>query len=340
MPVKKRVTMKQVAARAGVSLATVSYVLNGRSGEVGLDPVTDAKVRSVAARLGYRLPETAGHGRRQVGVLFPHVRGNYRSQLLTTIQQTLRAHGYQAVLSLCDNQAETELHNLREFVRRRVSGMLVFPYDPAALATLGNAWWRTAPPAVFLDHAPTGITPAECVGVDQRQVGREGADVLWREGCRRFILVIDDDTDPEKLAARRQGFQARLREQGQPPARELVWRDYNRVLDALARAPARTGVFGLRNTLFLPTLYLGLQRGLVLRPDLVLACAGWVQEAYAIHHLFWMAELPTKEMGQLAVERLLHRIGEPTPSPTTMTLNMHWTSNLFLERDIHKMVLG
>ena len=54
MKASTKVTLSDVAARAGVSTTTASYILNGRSAEMRISPETERRVRAAVAELGYR----------------------------------------------------------------------------------------------------------------------------------------------------------------------------------------------------------------------------------------------------------------------------------------------
>src|SRR5215467_13533647 len=93
---EQRPTMRDVARRAGVSLATVSYVLNG-----GPRPVSEALRQRVAAameELGYR-PARRGRTRSRpltVGIVVPEATNSFFAQALAGIETVLRAGGHVA----------------------------------------------------------------------------------------------------------------------------------------------------------------------------------------------------------------------------------------------------
>ncbi|MFR5102006.1 MAG: LacI family DNA-binding transcriptional regulator, partial [Christensenellaceae bacterium] len=96
----KRATIKDVAAFAGVSVTTVSFVLNGRGGSV--PERTAERVRAAAATLGYR-PDFAARSmimRRTnlVGVLVPDISNGFFAEMVGHIQRALAACGYDVIL--------------------------------------------------------------------------------------------------------------------------------------------------------------------------------------------------------------------------------------------------
>ena len=84
----RRVTLHDVAARAGVSTTTASYILNGRSDEMRIAPATQERVRPRAVELGYRPNPSARNLRtsttRTVGLISDLVAGGqFASQMIT-----------------------------------------------------------------------------------------------------------------------------------------------------------------------------------------------------------------------------------------------------------------
>lgn len=319
-------------------MATVSYVLNGRAEELHVDPETKEKVEKAAGELGYRLRPSVGRGGKQIGVLFPNVNGDYMAQLLTGIQDVLREYDYHALFSLCGDDPKSEQADMRMCLRRRAAGIITFPCEDSEASRRWADFLPGAPPVVFIGRKPPDIANADCVCIDNSHVGSEAADILLREGCRTFLLVRDDTVDPLVLEPRRTGFIQRLREQGLPPPRELVWRDYASIITYLEQAPPSCGIFAVRDELILPAFYLAGQRGVSIPSDLALASVGRVEGAHPLSNRCWIAEHPTREMGRLAARQLLYRIGEIITPPSMLLFQMNWKSNLMLEQHLRANV--
>jgi LacI family transcriptional regulator/LacI family purine nucleotide synthesis repressor len=189
---RERATIRDVAARAGVSAATVSYVLNGKGG-VGAD--TAERVRSAAAELGYR-PNAAARSlttRRTglVGIVLGNGCGHagltltFFGHVLEAITRSLPEHGYEALLV---DPADAD-------VAARVDGAIlvgVVEGDP-----------------ILLELAKSGLP---CVGVDFESdvlhCGYVGSDNV--EGVRLALrhlhaLGPQADRDHRRLAGHAHG---------------------------------------------------------------------------------------------------------------------------------------
>src|ERR1700731_655337 len=101
-----RVTVRAVAAETGLSIATVSRVLNG-GGNVAAE--TRERVRQVVARLGDRAPEprrrraaAAPSARPPVFVRCPYLLTDYFGHIVTSVAETLALHGQSMLLDAGD----------------------------------------------------------------------------------------------------------------------------------------------------------------------------------------------------------------------------------------------
>lgn len=134
----KRATIKDVAALAGVSAATVSRVLGDRpeiSGE------TKAKVREACSRLGY-VPNAAARGltgrkTHIIGMVVPDVSNPYFSSMATAIEHRAAQAGYRLLLSNSMRSEEQELQVIDRFLARQIDGLLVSAISPQSQAKHG-----------------------------------------------------------------------------------------------------------------------------------------------------------------------------------------------------------
>lgn len=324
----KKITMRDVGLAADVSAATVSYVLNGRSDELSIEPATRKRVLAVANKLGYRVPQTVGRGGRQIGVLFPNLTGEFMGQQISGIQEALRDYQYQSLVCICGDDPKVERSDMKMFLRRNVGGVIVFPCFDKEVTERWQKFVADSPPVVFTGRQPPGLKGVDCVSVDNPTIGEEAADVLVREGCRSFIVVTDN------VSPRLSGFKDRLKFLGRPAPREILWKNYQEVMNTLHNPPPHTGLFAVRDGILFPTLYLAMRQNQPVDPSVVIAGVGNIAQAYPLTNRCWMAEHPAHEMGRLAATRLLYRIGESVQSPSSLSLHMRWETNLMLAQHL------
>ena len=177
MTPRKRVTMADVAARAGVSTAAVSLVMNNRDG-TRLSAELAARVRAAAAELGYRPNLTHA-----IGFVSDFISQHFESALLRGAITEAGRRGLVVVVSEMGSAAESVAESVGGLVDRQVDG-LIYAYLGARSISLPEDPSRT--PAVVLnavpDHAVPYIVPDE------------------QEGARRLVNALFDQASPDKVA--------------------------------------------------------------------------------------------------------------------------------------------
>ena len=160
---QRRPTMKEVATLAGVSLATVSRVVNG-DGKVR--PDLAERVREAVGLLGYRRDLTATNLRRadrqsaSVGLVFDDVANPFHAALLRGVETVARTRGVLPLVGSSDEDPGRERELAEAFLSRRVDGLIVVP------AGTDHSYLRAERDAgvglVFVDRPPAFID-ADCV---------------------------------------------------------------------------------------------------------------------------------------------------------------------------------
>ncbi|WP_210494053.1 LacI family DNA-binding transcriptional regulator [Microvirga antarctica] len=205
------VSLAQVAAAAGVSVATVSRIVNGQTQRASTE--TAARIREVIETLGYR-PNHVGRALRRresriVAMLSPNLDNPAMAAIAASTEAALRAAGY--VMILCDTHDRPDLQDeyLHAMRSQGVRGyVLVNAVDSLALAgAVGRG-----DPIVFVGRRnPVG--PGPFVGIDNYRAGADAADHFWSLGIRRPAVIYPSQgssTTRDRVA----GFIERMRHLG------------------------------------------------------------------------------------------------------------------------------
>ncbi len=183
----KRPGIKDVAQLAGVSSATVSYVMSHAK------PVADAtrkRVEDAMAQLGYR-PNLMARSLKtrktgMVGVVIPDLYSSYFSRLLTQLEDTLYQAGLQMLLCNSRDMVEREERFLA-MMTYQIEGLIIAPSAPATCRLLSD-WDVQQCPIVFIDRKPSPITLAPYVTSNNEQAG---ADVFYHlHGSYKELALI------------------------------------------------------------------------------------------------------------------------------------------------------
>ena len=213
--------MRDVAARAKVSLKTVSRVVNGES---GVSPRLAKRVMAACERLDYRHNHTASTLRRSngrsatIGVVLEDVANPFSSALHRAIEDVAVQRGVLVLAGSSDEDEDRELKLVYAFASRRVDGLIIQPssHDHRYLQTERRA--GTA--IVFVDRPPRSLD-ADAVVTDNAAGVRRGVQHLVAHGHRRIAYLGDTHTIAT-AAERHQGYLEELAHQGIEPDATLI----------------------------------------------------------------------------------------------------------------------
>lgn len=169
----RKPTVTDVAARAGVSIATVSRVVNhGAGAHSGVAPDTRRRVREAIEELGY-VPSQAGRTLRTqasdlVALLIPDITNAFYSAIAHSVEVALRGMGYSMILCNTDEDPDLQDKYLEEMQEYQVCSVMLL----GAVETRGlRRAIRAGVPMVFINrHAPEGAR-MPFIGIDNFAAG-------------------------------------------------------------------------------------------------------------------------------------------------------------------------
>ena len=221
LPSQGPVSIAEVAARAGVSIATVSRVINGVSSK--FSAATQDRVMQAVASLGYR-PTVAGRSLRSgqsrlVAVLASNLANPSMAAIAAAAEVALRKAGY--VMVLCDTHDQPELQDeyLLEMTSHYARGLVLLgAVDSPQLARLAQRPGQL----VFVNRrSPVPLSQARFVGIDNlaavQTVARWMAD-----HCPGKLALLHGDVRSSATRERVEGFLGACRSLGQPLDRACI----------------------------------------------------------------------------------------------------------------------
>ena len=222
----KRPRREDVARLAGVSVATVSYVLNNSPKPVADE--TRTRVLAAVEELGYK-PHALARSLKTgstctVGVVIPVVASPGMAYMASKVQDELSHSGYQAIMANAHEDPEREEHLLEMLTSQPVDGMIVSPASIFETRRFERIL-KTGIPLVFMDRFARGVS-ADCVTSDNTGAARQAAAYLASQGCRK-ILCLSFSLTASSALERVDGYHQALLSAGLPvdPALTLVIRD-------------------------------------------------------------------------------------------------------------------
>ncbi len=204
-------TIRDVAARAEVSVATVSHVINGTR---PVHPRTVERVQAAIVALGYR-PNTLARGLRRsesstIGLVVPDNSNPFFAKIARAIEDRGFAEGYNVILCNSDESAEKEATYIEVLLSKQVDGLILMSSGNSSLPL--RSILNAGVPCVAVDRE-LGDLPVDQVLVDNEQGGYQAGAYLARLG-HRCIGFISGPPNLSLTSHRTAGFRRALNEVG------------------------------------------------------------------------------------------------------------------------------
>jgi LacI family transcriptional regulator len=313
--------MHDVAKRAGVSLKTVSRVINGEP--TVADELT-GRVLAAATELGFRRNDIArslrsSQSSRTIGLLIEEITNPFYSTIASVVGDVATAHGTLLVIVSSEEDPAWEKELLLTLCQRRVDGLLVVPagHDHSYL----RPEVQMGTPVVFLDRPP-GQLLADTVLVDNRGGGQAAVQRLLDDGHTR-VGILADSLSVFTMRERLSGAQAAMAVAGVRFDEALVRHDV-RTPDDAGRAVAEMLAFPDPPTAFFclnNRITIGALRELwAKRSDAGVVGFDDFELSNLLPRPLTLVAYDTAELARIAAERLFARIAGDQSWPSTQTL--------------------
>lgn len=307
----RKVTIRDLAEAAGVSVTTVSQILNGKGERFSIE--TRQRVHQLQEDLGY-VPDFNARNlimksAQTIGVLVPNLGNPFFSMFIRGVQQTSRERHFIPLIFGANHDEQLESYYLQELIKRAVDGLIIASASITGEA-IDNILKKNGIPYLLIDQ--NGGPSVDRIRVDDEQGGQLAARHLLTLGHQRIVVVMPEHPT-QNLRIRLAGFKAQLVDQQIPLADSAVITSpmtklggYQATAAVLAQHP--TAVFAINDE-----TALGLMRGLheqgVRVPDdiSVLGYDDIDLDEYVVPKLTTIHQ-PVVNMGQQATELLINRV--------------------------------
>jgi LacI family transcriptional regulator len=323
----RNATLKDVAARAGISVATASHTIN-KTRKVNEE--TQERVFAAIKELGYSGHSIARSLRRgktsTLGLVVSDIENPFFTRLASDIQRTAALRGYQVVFANSEERPDRERQILDALNAQRVDGIILAPVAQENAELMA----RQDRPLTLVNRRFAGVDAPHVIA-DDKLGARLGFDHLWDLGHRR-IAVIHGHLDRSTTKDRIEGLRKAHRARGLPLDEGMLIeagpsgdRGEAGLIELIRRSEKPTAIFALSNWALLAAIR-GLHQTLLRCPDDV-SLVG-----YGVTSPYWMptssvtmVEQPVPMMADACVRLLLDQIetGRPAKSvtlPPTLSL--------------------
>jgi LacI family transcriptional regulator len=319
-------TMRDVARVAGVSAKTVSRVFND---DPHVTAETRERVRWAMQKLNY-VPNLLARSFRTgadpaIGLAVPEIADPFFAAMTSSIEVDLVSRGMAVVITSLYHggrgalAAEGERSALEALLRRRISGLIVacVSADQAYLAP-----WQERTPIVFVDRAPKGVSGVYVIE-DDLGGAREAITHLASHGHRR-VAFLGVSTPVATTRRRLSGYRSALADNGLDDSPGLVCTPTESPEECAAELVKRLAAPNPPTAVFSANIPCTMALVLALRKadrgDIAVVGFGDFPMAAALAPAVTVIDQDPAQLGHVAVERLLQRIGDPQSEPRRRTV--------------------
>jgi LacI family transcriptional regulator len=318
-------TIYDVAREAGVSMATVSRVVNGNP---NVKPTTRKKVNEAIKRLGYR-PNAVARGLASkrtttVGVIIPDISSVFFSELARGIEDIANMYKYNIILCNSDQNKDKEIRLIQTLLGKQVDG-IVFMGGEIAEAHLEE--FDQSPVPIVLAATVDLSRKIPSVNIDYEQAVFEAVNHLIEKGHRKIGYVSGPMSTPVNGIYRLNGYKKALAEHDLPFDESLVAvgdYTYESGKEAAAQfldseASAQTAVFVGSDEMAIGTVHEIQDRGMNVPDDLEVISSENTRLVQMVRPTLSSIAEPTYDIGAVGM-RLLTKLmnHEKVDSPTVI----------------------
>ncbi|RIX59547.1 LacI family transcriptional regulator [Paenibacillus nanensis] len=315
-------TIYDIAKEAGVSIATVSHVINGK-GKISKE--RREEIRRIMARMGYKPSMIASALTSKktyaLGLLVPDISNPFFAEIARAVEDEGQRYGYSVFICSTDNNDEKVERYAALLQQKKVDGVIIGTgmKEPSALEPL----LRNGVPTVFLAREfPSVRVPT--VVVNDYAGGAAAAQHLIELGHRRLGVLAEQDSISSSRE-RVRGFRQTAEAAG-------IWLDPAliissgikegkvKALELLQRENRPTAIFCCNDLLAIGALQAAKGTGLSIPYDCsIVGFDDTVLASVTDPPLTTVAQ-PIEQMGQTVVQLLLRHIGQPGEPPERIVL--------------------
>ncbi len=266
-------TIKDVARKANVSIATVSRVLNNLS---GYSDKTEQKVKQIIKEIGYQ-PNAIARGlinkrTQTIGVMFPNVSSYFSADILHGIEEYANDHNYSVFVCNTDEDGKRTMKYLHVLREKQVDGII---FSSEMLKEEYYEVLQAMKVPVVLVSSKADYASVPYIKVDDKQAAYDAVQYLILHGHREIAMVSGTETDTMAGIPRVEGYVKALQDYGIPfKENYLVYGNFTFDEGCIAmekliqNAPEATAIFAASDEMAVAVLAVAAKHGLKIPDDI------------------------------------------------------------------------
>lgn len=306
-------TMKDIAKRTGLGLATISSYFNGGN----VREKNRIKIEEAIEELHYEVNEVARglktNATKTIGVVIPELDNLFCTQIIIGMEDILRSHGYATIVCDCRTDKDLEKDAVEFLMRKRVDGIINMPVDGTGAHL--RSFRKTEKPIVLIDRKIPGLD-CDSVLVDNEKAAENAVELFFENGHKN-IGFIGGPKDIFTAQERLRGYCEAHRKHGIPVQESLVCHaDYTmqggvKALEELVhKNPHMTAVFAVNYEMTLGAVIGINELGIKLAEELSLIGFDNIQFAKACSPRLTIVTQPTAQIAEKVAGIILKRLEE------------------------------
>ncbi|MBN1481624.1 LacI family transcriptional regulator [candidate division KSB1 bacterium] len=313
-----KTTLKDIANHVGVSITTVSRVLNGQAEQHRIKKQTEEAILTAAKELGFSpyksifKPPMARS--KTIGLIIPDISHFFLSHLARTIRLEIHQADYSVLIVDSREDTETEKESIDLLLRQNVDGLIILP--------VGKEWkhiqdvYNRGVPLVVVDRIMPELN-CPSVGIDNYSGAREAMDYLVARGHTTIACIQrlpDSWINDERLRAYRDALNSKNIQIDESLIIGDTFGQKNGYLEGkllLSRPKKPTAIFALSHVLTLGLLQVFREEKLHIPEDVSLISFDDLPFSEYFELKVTTVKQPVTEMGLMAVNLLLDQINSP-----------------------------
>jgi len=324
----KRASIKDIARIAGVSVATVSYVLNKKEGQ-RISEDTKRKIFEIAETINYtpnRIARSLQNNKSKLlGLIVADISNDFYSSIARHLEDKALKLGYTLIIGSSDENADKFGKLIELFSQQQVDGMIVAPV--AGAESILQKLMEKNYPLVTIDRYLKGVNVPGII-LNNREIAESTTNFLMEKDFDQMIYVGYDTKLPH-LLDRQQGFEASISESGKSVLvknilvglENITDEIQKKLKDALGKKPKNTALYFSSNKLAIAGLAYLIKNSIKV-PEDVSVIAFDETDAYKLFPVeITYVKQPLEEMADEAVELLNMQINNYSTTAKKITLS-------------------
>lgn len=210
----KKITIKDIANEAGVSISTVSFVINDKGEKMGISATVIKKVQDIAEKLHYRPSMIATSLRtgktRSIGLIVEDISNQFFSDLARIIEDEAKSIGYRVFYCSTGNDDERSEELINSLLQANVDGFIITPTNKLEKSI--ERLLKLKKPVVLVDRYFPGQKVSHVV-MDNYEGAHSATQFLIKKG-RKNIAVVNNEAGMIQMQSREEGYRDAMKEEG------------------------------------------------------------------------------------------------------------------------------